>query len=168
MNFTIVASIISLILLSWFLLNINPPLIVLDYTSLEKIEALDYIAVVNALVYAQNGGSFSQFLRREVNCSFTIKELVVKSDCKKATVLFNHEFTVVNITVYLKIELIQELIQYTPSGELNILIVKAYSDRPVEFKGGDLLNSNGSCFILKTRGIISDNRGLVVKVKIGR
>jgi len=168
MNFTLIASILSVLIVCALISSVNVPVITVDYMPLEKVRALDYIAVVNALVYSQNnGGGFESFLTREVDANFTVVELVIDAGVKRAVVEFDHGWTKTRITVFLSLKILGEYEKQDIAGNrVKYILVEVSLDKPVQLYGGKLVSCNGTRYIveLSEGAVVRDSRGLEVRV----
>ena len=167
MNFTLISSVLSILIISVLLINVNVPIVEVDYISVEKVVAIDYIAVLNALVHAQRGGSFKYFLSREIEANFTVEELIVDTSFKKAVVVVDHRWTRVKIAVFLRLRVLGEYEKQDIAGnKVKYILVEVCSDRPVQLCGGKLISCNGTRYVVELAegDIIRDNRGLEVRV----
>ena len=167
MNYTIIAFVISMIILSAY--AVSSLVLEVEYTPKAKLEALDYIVCVNALVVAQNGGSLGKALSKGfklagLRVSYTIKEFVLRKDLKKLVVLVNHSYTVVVVRVELGLKVLEVEEGYGPAGFQRIYVVEVWSDRPVVLKGGVVVGQEGSTYTVRTSGRVCDLRGLCVEV----
>ena len=155
MNFTVLAMLFSTLVLAYFLLQ---PQVYLElgYTPLEKIEALDYIAAVNALATAQRGGDPRDFLGSEAS----ILALTVTPSCKRIVVEFNHTYYAHNVTVELCMRVLRADTEVTPAGRVVRYVVEVRSDRPVPTDAGFTATPRG--VVVSVEGEVCDVRGLCV------
>ena len=165
MNFTILAALFSALVIAYFSLSVAPYL-ELGYTPMEKVEALDYLLALNALVVAQYGGSAESYLRAAPESygivSFTVRELVVSPRHKKIVVVFVHSNFNVTVTVELGLEVLGTEASVTPSGNVTTYIARVWSDSPVVLRGCSVVDWGRGYVVVETRGEVCDNRGLCV------
>jgi len=142
------------------------PVVEVDYISAEKVVAVDYIAVVNALVHAQRGGEFTAFLSGEIDANFTVKELTVDVSVKKAVVTVDHGWIKAEVAVFLEIRVLYEKEARDLEGNpVKYIIAEVVADRPLQLYGCRILSCNGSRWIVEVRegASVIDSRGLEVR-----
>jgi len=145
---------------------IYPPYFELGYTPLEKIEALDYLVALNALVSEQKGGRAKAYMDSVKALygykSYKIVELKNESDWKKITVAFNHGYANITVTVELRLETLRTLEILTPAGNLTLYIARVVRDRFVSLEGCKVLRRSEGEALVETLGEVCDSRGLCV------
>lgn len=165
MNFTVIASIISILIIAFYASSSHDRLYNIEYVPLSKLEALDYIVAVNALASGDVEHMLSEGFRNAgLDVSYRIDEEVLRKDLKRLIMTVDHGYVKVNISVELGLRLLRNESRLTPSGVEYIYLVMVWADRPVALKGIDIVSVNGSNYIGWTSGMVCDNRGICVEV----
>ena len=197
MNYTLCAYLICLLIMAAILAQPIMHIIPIQIHSLEKIEAMDYWLVVNALIHAYDKpdpkAEFKSFLEAELNTlnpkiieipEYTILNLNITSSHVEAKVLFKHSWTTLIVHVYLYDEVFNVSTKFGPNGNVIIINIKlrVCSDRPIRVNfdviDGEILSvksfidQNFEVEIASSPGsntklVINDPRGLCVVIDIG-
>ena len=164
MNFTAAAAVIATLMIAALTLSLSTPPTVIGYTPRAKLEALDYIAVVNALAHAESGGGFTGFLEGEVNADITVLSLNLSRCEKSAVVVLNHGWANVTVKAYLRLIVLEKRTEFSGGQNLTVYRVRVESDRPVELHFNVSATSLGNGeFLVSYPFRVSDNRGLWVE-----
>ena len=164
MNFTITASIISILIIALYASSHNR-LYSIEYTPFSKLEALDYIVVVNALASGKVDPTLSKgFVVVGLKVKYTIKEKTLRKDVKRLALTIDHGYVKIDVSAFLSLKVIKDESGLTPSGIKHIYLVEVLADRPVWLKGLDIVSVNGSNYVGWTSGRVCDNRGICVEV----
>ena len=197
MNYALCAYLICLLIMAAILAQPIMHIIPLQIHSLEKIKAIDYWLVANALIHAYDKpdpkAEFKSFLEAELNTlnpkiieipEYTILNLNITSSHVEAKVLFKHSWTTITIHVYLHAEITSKNVRFDPNRNAIIISanVKVHSDWPIHINfdaiNGEILSVEGFIdqnFEVKIASnpssnvklLIRDSRGLCVVIVIG-